>query len=448
MELAMIGRLGRNDPCRCGSGRKYKKCCLPADEAGRAAERPAPPRPQLSSGDEPCSGFAALPGRRDLEAMLNVAEVLAREDVERLRALLDRFGDLLVQGGPLAHVRFDRARFERILERRGRRSRCDNPEALRRGLFQAVARELATEEFALRAIDAFYEAASAATLGRDDRTAIHAAILTTQVALEGPGAREALAFEVLFNVQFEEWVEARARVEREIGRWAKELDAGQLTVDELAARLAPMQEELEAAAEIAPSLFEEAGTFMERALERTRKRFQGRRPPVIFTGDEIVLLLCSLRGPLGEVLGGAARVPERREALLAHFGAALGEIEKEVRDRLFERMREKPLGQRERTLRGELYAAMQSEPLLVAAWAFFRAGAAALLRGPDEAAHLTRLWALEAWMAEDLLPYQRHLEEAGQGQAAAHVQRARDLLGVETLVLAVPGGHSAAAAAG
>jgi hypothetical protein len=26
-------KAGRNDPCRCGSGRKYKKCCLPNDEA-------------------------------------------------------------------------------------------------------------------------------------------------------------------------------------------------------------------------------------------------------------------------------------------------------------------------------------------------------------------------------------------------------------------------------
>ncbi|MDI7267043.1 MAG: preprotein translocase subunit SecA [Myxococcota bacterium] len=30
-------RAGRNDPCPCGSGRKYKKCCLPKDEAGAAA---------------------------------------------------------------------------------------------------------------------------------------------------------------------------------------------------------------------------------------------------------------------------------------------------------------------------------------------------------------------------------------------------------------------------
>ncbi|MFQ5796612.1 MAG: SEC-C metal-binding domain-containing protein, partial [Candidatus Bipolaricaulia bacterium] len=24
--------IGRNDPCPCGSGKKYKKCCLPKDQ--------------------------------------------------------------------------------------------------------------------------------------------------------------------------------------------------------------------------------------------------------------------------------------------------------------------------------------------------------------------------------------------------------------------------------
>jgi uncharacterized protein YecA (UPF0149 family) len=26
-------KIGRNDPCLCGSGKKYKKCCLDKDEA-------------------------------------------------------------------------------------------------------------------------------------------------------------------------------------------------------------------------------------------------------------------------------------------------------------------------------------------------------------------------------------------------------------------------------
>jgi hypothetical protein len=36
-------KVGRNDPCPCGSGRKYKKCHLATDEAERASERTAAP---------------------------------------------------------------------------------------------------------------------------------------------------------------------------------------------------------------------------------------------------------------------------------------------------------------------------------------------------------------------------------------------------------------------
>jgi hypothetical protein len=32
-------RPGRNEPCHCGSGRKYKQCCLPKDEVLAAAAR-------------------------------------------------------------------------------------------------------------------------------------------------------------------------------------------------------------------------------------------------------------------------------------------------------------------------------------------------------------------------------------------------------------------------
>lgn len=32
-------RPGRNQPCRCGSGKKYKRCCLPADEEAARKER-------------------------------------------------------------------------------------------------------------------------------------------------------------------------------------------------------------------------------------------------------------------------------------------------------------------------------------------------------------------------------------------------------------------------
>lgn len=33
-----MSKIGRNDPCPCGSGKKYKKCCLSKDEVVRAKE--------------------------------------------------------------------------------------------------------------------------------------------------------------------------------------------------------------------------------------------------------------------------------------------------------------------------------------------------------------------------------------------------------------------------
>ena len=50
-----MAKIGRNDPCPCGSGNKYKKCCMASDEAAARAARPASPatvpesRPSLAS---------------------------------------------------------------------------------------------------------------------------------------------------------------------------------------------------------------------------------------------------------------------------------------------------------------------------------------------------------------------------------------------------------------
>lgn len=33
MNKTTVARPGRNEPCRCGSGRKYKQCCLDKDES-------------------------------------------------------------------------------------------------------------------------------------------------------------------------------------------------------------------------------------------------------------------------------------------------------------------------------------------------------------------------------------------------------------------------------
>jgi hypothetical protein len=37
--LVTTQKPGRNEPCHCGSGRKYKQCCLAKDEAEASAAR-------------------------------------------------------------------------------------------------------------------------------------------------------------------------------------------------------------------------------------------------------------------------------------------------------------------------------------------------------------------------------------------------------------------------
>ena len=39
MALFQSNTLGRNEPCHCGSGKKYKQCCLDKDEAAERAAR-------------------------------------------------------------------------------------------------------------------------------------------------------------------------------------------------------------------------------------------------------------------------------------------------------------------------------------------------------------------------------------------------------------------------
>jgi hypothetical protein len=39
LALFASNSLGRNEPCHCGSGKKYKQCCLAKDEAAERAAR-------------------------------------------------------------------------------------------------------------------------------------------------------------------------------------------------------------------------------------------------------------------------------------------------------------------------------------------------------------------------------------------------------------------------
>jgi tetratricopeptide (TPR) repeat protein len=53
-----MAKIGRNDPCPCGSGKKYKKCCLPLHEESRAKQQDT-------------GAFSLTPGFTDLDELSN-----------------------------------------------------------------------------------------------------------------------------------------------------------------------------------------------------------------------------------------------------------------------------------------------------------------------------------------------------------------------------------------
>ena len=62
---------GRNDPCWCGSGSKYKKCCLPRgrDRAAAAAPAPETPAPETRAPETPADDTPA-PARASSERVI------------------------------------------------------------------------------------------------------------------------------------------------------------------------------------------------------------------------------------------------------------------------------------------------------------------------------------------------------------------------------------------
>ena len=84
--MTTMANIGRNDPCACGSGNKYKKCCLAAKA--------------------PLSGHAVM---ANAAAPIHVCDFCIDDDInEEIERLADRAFDLLLDGRddeaePLCH---------------------------------------------------------------------------------------------------------------------------------------------------------------------------------------------------------------------------------------------------------------------------------------------------------------------------------------------------------
>jgi len=87
-------KLGRNDKCHCGSGRKYKKCCLRNDEDRATAWNKSP---------------------------------LAIDGPEMVRVAMQRLPDLITGDGPLHSLRFPQLAFTEVVQQQLQARTSDAP---------------------------------------------------------------------------------------------------------------------------------------------------------------------------------------------------------------------------------------------------------------------------------------------------------------------------------
>ena len=91
-----MNKTGRNDPCPCGSGKKYKRCCLEKDQQADGAARAAA---QAAAAAEQEESKAMLEWEEELDersnAVIDLIDAGKLDEAEQAaRHLLERFPEL------------------------------------------------------------------------------------------------------------------------------------------------------------------------------------------------------------------------------------------------------------------------------------------------------------------------------------------------------------------
>ena len=79
MTTQTTARPGRNEPCRCGSGKKYKHCCLEKDDKKAAAGRAKAAKAEAAAEAPPEETAAPAKDARAAKTLRNIRGAWVKE---------------------------------------------------------------------------------------------------------------------------------------------------------------------------------------------------------------------------------------------------------------------------------------------------------------------------------------------------------------------------------
>lgn len=415
---------GRNDPCPCGSGKKYKACHAAEDKARESAEAAAAPTQAAQ---------AALV--RDAQAAM---AMLGEADMTRVSETLDHLGELLTQWGPAPGLRFDDAAFNthvtRELERLEEAVERD-PAQARHALKLSTVRELGTRAFLEKLRTTLLARAAAPALTSEDRQALCLGSLLASTPKTGhfqPEDRPVL--DVVFGVQFREW---GGRHGQQLASKLEKLAENADLPDEARAvlrqagegQMEPLVKYVESDPKLAARIAQEA---RERA-ERVEAAIRQPNTPSVFTPEEQIWLTSVLWEPLN-ALKAPMDGPARGKAVAAFLAAvreALGS-DKEFLAGLLDRMRilskDVALNELTRDFYTDAAVAFEAEPVRMVLAAILTSRAEPQARSAEEQVVRADLEAKTRWAVEDLEPYRELLARTNLPTGAERIRRAQEWL--------------------
>lgn len=269
MRRRNAGKIGRNDACPCGSGRKYKRCCLQASEAGPPLEVP----------------------RREAQVPALGVETVQMA-IHRLRAMLED------PDGPLGALRFGDSEFYAAVSEHmpsiqpGLGPDEEEDEPVWERLLYRCAPDLLDRAWRARSRAALDGALASALLSSEDRLALGVALATSsREGASHPGLLEL----ALFPLQLQEIATVGASLDDVVQQLTEDVgpEAFVQGVDSLHERHLGLWQRAEGLIARNPAARAAAEAGLDQMLGAAQEILDGPDAPEILTMDEAYVLVAA-----------------------------------------------------------------------------------------------------------------------------------------------------------